>query len=328
MRLHRLLSLFALATALIPAAAHAQDRVPPNELRPLAHPESRGSVHLWVRNGLFHVMDGVVVTVPRMDGWMVPRGNQIISLDDKKSFILQITSGETHLKAKDLSELLNSYLLPHAKAPIKHIDVTFENGRIVVKGELQKVIPIPFSGSGTIAVADDDDLRVHFDELKVAGIIKKGVLDALGIKLASVAQPRKSSRFYIDGNDIILPINALFPPPRVTGRITGVRIEGDALVQTFGDPKATFPPPPTPAANYLYFRGGRMKFGKFLMNDAELELVDKTPSNSFDFSLDHYVEQIQAGYCQLTSNLGLLVYMPDFGSLHVAATQKPVEPGK
>lgn len=321
LRTSHLLSLLALA-AFLPGFARAQGHVPPNQLRPLRHPEAKGAVHLWASNVLFHVMDGVTVTVPHLDGWMVPRGKQVISLDDKGSFILQINSGETHLPAEGLSKLLNDYLLPHAKTPLRNIEVTLENGQIHVKGDLHKVIDIPFTGVGTVSVADDDDIRLHFTELKVAGVIKKGVLDAFGIKLASVAQPQKTSRFSIQGDDVILPINALFPPPRVTGRLTSVRIEGSDLVQVFGNANAATPPPPTPSTNFLFFRGGKMTFGKFTISDAELELVDKTPSDDFDFSLDHYVEQIQAGDCKLTSNLGLLVYMPDYKSLHKAESQK------
>ena len=36
-----------------------------------------------------------------------------------------------------------------------------------------------------------------------------------------------------------------------------------------------------------------MKFGKLTMEDVDLELVDKDPSNAFDFSLDHYQQQLE-----------------------------------
>jgi hypothetical protein len=38
---------------------------------------------------------------------------------------------------------------------------------------------------------DPSDIRVHFNELKVAGVLKKGFLDFLGIKLSKVAQPEQ-----------------------------------------------------------------------------------------------------------------------------------------
>jgi hypothetical protein len=282
----------------------------------------KGAVSLHVQNGLFHVTDNVMLTVARLDAWMIPQPGQVISLDSKKSFIIQINSGETYLKAKDLSALLNEYLLPHAKTPIKNINMTFVGNEIEVKGELHKGIDIPFTGKGTVSVSDDSDIRLHFTQFNAAGILKKGLLDALGIKLSSVAQPKKEGRFHIEGDDIILPITALFPPPRVAGKLTAVSIQGENLVQVFGSPDAKVPAPPTPAANFLYFHHGRMKFGKLTMDDVDLELIGKDPTNDFDFSLDHYAEQLQAGYSKSLPSRGLVAYVPDYAT--IAKSTKPV----
>ena len=304
------------------AALAAPPQLPAHPIRPVpARP--RGAVSLHVQNGLFHVMDDVMLTVPRLDAWMIPQPGQIVSLDSKKSFVLQINSGETYLKAKDLSALLNEYLLPHAKTPIKNITMTFAGTEIEVKGQLHKGIDIPFEGKGTVSVSDDSDIRMHFTQLKVAGILRKGFLDALGIKLSSVAQPKKESRFHMEEDDIILPITALFPPPRVSGKLTGVRIEGENMVQVFGSPDAKVPQPPTAATNFLYFHGGRMKFGKLTMDDVDLELVGKDPSSDFDFSLDHYAEQLQAGYSKSLPSRGLVAFVPDYAT--VAKSAKPAK---
>lgn len=79
---------------------------------------ARGAVQIRVQNVLFHLTDAVVLTVTRLEGWMIPRSGQTVSLDRKNSFVLQIESGETHLKALALT--LNDYLLFHAKTPIKN----------------------------------------------------------------------------------------------------------------------------------------------------------------------------------------------------------------
>jgi hypothetical protein len=279
-------------------------------------------VRIEVQNGLFHVMDNVMLTVPRLDAWMIPKPGLTVSLDTKNSFTLRIVSGETYLKARDLSALLNEYLLPHAKTPIKNITVTFEGNEVVVKGELRKGISVPFEGKGTVSVADDSDIRVHFTQIKAAGILKKGLLDFLGIKLSSVAQPKKESRFRIEGDDIILPIAALFPPPRIAGKLTAVSIQGENLVQVFGPPNATVAPPPTPAQNFIYFHGGIMKFGKLTMDGVDLQLVDNEPSTPFDFSLDHYAEQMQAGYSKSLPSRGLVAFVPDYATVAKSA-QRP-----
>jgi hypothetical protein len=297
------------------AGCAAQSGQRPVSPRPAAAEEATGAVRLQVQNGLFHVMNDVMLTVPRLDAWMIPRPGETVSLDSKNSFIVQINSGETYLKARDLTALLNEYLLPHAGTSIKNITVTFVGNQIAVKGDLQKLVEIPFEGKGVVSVADDSDIRVHFTDLTAAGVLGKGFLDFFGVKLSTVAQPEKQSRFHMEGDDIILPITALFPPPRIAGKLTAVSIDGDGLVQVFGPPNATIPKPPTAAPNFIYFRGGRMKFGKLTMDDVDLQLVDKDPSNAFDFSLDHYAEQLDAGYSRSLPNLGLVVYMPDYSTV-------------
>jgi hypothetical protein len=280
-----------------------------------AKPPVAGAVRMQVHNGKLHVMDGVVLSVARLDAWMIPKPGQLVSLDNKTSFTLEIRSGETRLKAEDLTTLTNQYLLPHAKSPIKNLTIRFDGGMVAVKGVLHKGVDVPFEGKATLSLASDSAIRLHFTELKVAGVVKKGLLDLLGIRLSQVAQPEKESRFYIEGDDIILPIAALFPPPRIAGKVTAVRIDGDEMVQVFGP--AGLPPPAAPdgAKNYIYFRGGRMKFGKLTMDDVDLELVDKEPSDPFDFSLDHYQQQLNAGYSKSLPSLGLVVYMPDYAAV-------------
>lgn len=280
--------------------------------KPTARPAARGAVRIDVRNGLFHVTDNVVLTVTRLDAWMIPKPGQVVSLDRKKSFTLQIVSGETRMNASDLSALMNDYLLPHAKTPIKNLTVSFDGGMVVVKGEVHKGVDVPFEGKGIVSIADPTDIRVHFTHLSVAGVIEKGMLDLFGIKLSKVAQPKKQQRFRIEGDDILMPIEALFPPPRISGTLTSVRIEGDSLVQVLGPANATLMAPPVAANEYIYFRGGRMEFGKLTMNDVDLELLNEKPASHLDFSLDHYYEQLENGYTKSLASLGLVVYMPGY----------------
>lgn len=282
---------------------------------PTVRPHARGAVHVEVQNGLWHVTNHVVLTVTRLDGWMIPKNGQVVSLDHTNTFTLHINAAETSMKASDLTSLMNEYLLPHAKAPLKNIDITFENGVIHIKGQLHKAVDVPFEGKGEVSIADPSDIRLHFTGLTVAGVVKKGVLDLFGVKLADVAQPKKTNRFYIAGDDIILPIQALFPPPRMFGTLTAVRIDGDSLIQIFGPVDAKLSDPPVQVNEYVYFRGGRLQFGKLIMNDADLELVNEKPAPQFDFSLEHYYLQLQNGYNKLLPDRGIVSYMPGYATV-------------
>ncbi len=89
-------------------------------------------------------------------------------------------------------------------------------------------------------------------------------------------------------------------------------------MHTFGDPgserAATFGESER-YPNYLYFRGGTLRFGKLTMADADMAIVDEEPKSPFDFSLKDYNAQLVAGYSRSTSSLGLVIHMPDFASL-------------
>ena len=65
----------------------------------------------------------------------------------------------------------------------------------------------------------------------------------------------------------------------------------------------------------MHYEGNRLKFGKLTMNDTDLTLLDLDPRDPFDFYLDHYKEQLVAGYTKTTPSFGLRVHMVDFNKL-------------
>ena len=65
----------------------------------------------------------------------------------------------------------------------------------------------------------------------------------------------------------------------------------------------------------MTYRGGRLRFGKLTMNDTDMQLIDMNPQDPFDFYLEHYKEQLVAGYTKTTPAFGLRVFMPDYDKL-------------
>jgi hypothetical protein len=112
----------------------------------------------------------------------------------------------------------------------------------------------------------------------------------------------------------------MLPPPKMRGRITAVRIQGDEIIQTFGGARKLLAGKPS-GGNYMWYRGGVLKFGKLTMNDTDMQLIDADPTDPFDFFPDHYKDQLVAGYSKTTATGGLLVYMPDYGKI-----SRPVSP--
>lgn len=51
------------------------------------------------------------------------------------------------------------------------------------------------------------------------------------------------------------------------------------------------------------------------MSDTDMTLIDMDPKDPFDFYLDHYKEQLVAGYTKETAGFGLRVFMRDYNKL-------------
>jgi hypothetical protein len=165
----------------------------------------------------------------------------------------------------------------------------------------------------TVAATKDGKIRLHPTAMKAAGVIPKRLLDFLGLTLDRLITLKPGSPIAIDGDDLLLDPERLLPPPRIRGHLTNVTIDKGQLVEYFGDVARTrlgVTPPDRSASNYMYFRGGTLRFGKLTMDDTDLLLIDADPKGPFDFSPEHYNDQLVAGYSKNTPAHGLVVYMP------------------
>ena len=280
------------------------------------------AIHVHMQSVLFRVMNHVVLQVDSLDGVLAPaRKNEVVSLDDKKSFSLKVQQATTSISSTDLAALANDFILPRAKTPLKNLSLNFTADQTIhVKGDFHKLVDIPFTGTATLHVTPDGNMRMHLANLTVAGVIHQDVLNFLGIKVSSVAKPKRTQSFKIVGNDIIFPIDQMFPPPHVSGHLHDINISGDKLNLIFGGDKrahgqqgSTVANPTVTKGSYIYFHGGTMKFALLTMSPVILELVPLKPElhKLFEFSVDQYYQQLIAGYSKSLPNKGLLVYMAD-----------------
>ena len=69
----------------------------------------------------------------------------------------------------------------------------------------------------------------------------------------------------------------------------------------------------------MAYKNNRLRFNKLLMNDVDLILIDMDPSDPLDFYLEHYKEQLAAGYTKTTLDSGLRVYIKDYNKLQPAS---------
>jgi hypothetical protein len=186
---------------------------------------------------------------------------------------------------------------------------------------MHKVIDIPFEMTATLNVTDSGEIRIHPTVMKICGLDGKGLLRAVNLRLEDLLDLSGGKGARVEGNDLILNPLEILPPPRIAGRLTAIRVQGDRIVQVFGDADRPDPEPLTPsvaAANFVYFRGGSLRFGKLYMVQTDLEAIDTDASDPFDFYLDYYHSQLVSGYHVTSKDYGLVAYMPDFDDLGTA----------
>jgi hypothetical protein len=279
-------------------------------------PEARVPVEVQMRNVNLHLDQFIVLEIRSLRGQMVPAsGAKPVTLDDVNSFVTRIDSAEIALSAKTLSDLLNRYVFAYPGSPLKEISITLDSSRLKQRGVMHKGIDLPFEVEGKLDATPDGEIRFHADKVSSAHIPFKGLLHLFGEDLAKFINLKRDRGVTLEGDNILLNPGRMLPPPRIEGRVTAVRIEGDRIVQTYNSHRPKALVLPYSAQNYIYHKGGVLRFGKLTMTDADLEIVDQSSRTPFDFSLLDYNRQLVAGYSKNTPTHGLIVFMPDLTTL-------------
>ncbi len=273
-----------------------------------------------MRNVHFHVDSTVVLEIEYLRGALLTVSDKKAPvLDDKHSFGLQIDSAVIGISTGSLSELLNRHVFAYDNSPLRHLRVSTEGGRLKQQGTLDKGIDISFSVVGDVSVTEHGEIRLHPTSIKAAGMKVQGLMKFFGLELAKLVDLRQARGVRIEKNDFILSPAEMLPPPAVEGRLAAVRVEDEKLVQVFRPADSIAVKPLRPALpnarNYMYYEGGFLTFGKLTMASTDLQIIDADPGDPFDFYLDHYNDQLVAGYSKNTRDHGLVVYMPDFDQL-------------
>ena len=186
---------------------------------------------------------------------------------------------------------------------------------------------ISFETESTLSATGDGKIRLHAEKIRALHLPLKGLMDLYGLEIADLIKTGKVRGVKAEKDDLILDPELALPPPRIAGKVTGVHLEGDNIVQVFGEPQK-YKWKNVSAKNYMAYRGNRLQFGKLTMNDTDMVLIDPDPRDPFDFYLDHYKEQLVAGYSKTTDSFGLRVFMLDYNKLNHTPQKARVRNGK
>lgn len=288
--------------------------------RPAAKPAG-DKVGIEMKNVELRMADGIKLEVRQAKGRLVALSNsKPVTLDDVNSFRMDVDSATMAIGMESLAQVLNAYVFAYEGAPLKKVSAEVKDGRLVLKGTMHKVTDLPFELEGSLSATPDGNIQVHADHFKSVHIPFKGLLHLFGEDLSKLVNVHEARGVRMEGDNIILYPSRMMPPPHINGKVTAARVEGESVVEVFGGGQAAGFTLPEKATNFMYHRGGVLRFGKLTMSDTDLEIIDENPGTPFDFSLQDYNRQLVAGYSKNTASHGLVVHMPDYGTIGAAKT--------
>jgi hypothetical protein len=292
------------------------------ETKPSPATEAPAKTRIEMRNVLLRDTASGTLRIQQLNGRVSPtQAGGTISLDDKKSFLIDIDSGLISTSVADISKLLNDQVFGYPGSPLSDIVLTVKGKQLKLNAKVKKGIIVPVELLGEMGVTPDGNLSIHATSLRALKIPVKGLLGAFGVKMADLVDAKGAKGVSVQGNDLVLDVEQMLPPPRKRGKLTEVHTSGDQLVETFGHPVLSGKP--TRWRSYLRFEGGVIQFGKLTMRDADLVLADSGNAEWFDFDLDHYQQQLVAGYNKVTPKQGLESFMPGYSRVKTGEQAKP-----
>lgn len=267
------------------------------------------AVGIEMRNVHLRVAADAALDITWLHGTLTPtHAGQIPVFDDPSSFEMRIEDAELSIDAASLTALVNR-AFEFKGSNLSDLRVSFDGPYLVQRGTLKKGVSVPFTVTASISVTPDGLLRVHPEKMKTAGVPATGLMHLFGVELDSLVHQNPARGIRIENDDLLLDASKMLPPPATAGHLLRAVVRGNALVQTFGRGAAGRP---RGGGNYIWFRGGSIRFGKLTMSDADLQLIDMHPADPFDFYSAKYDAQLVAGYSKNTPQHGLRTYMPDY----------------
>jgi len=274
---------------------------------------------------MFHLTDDAAAHVESLSGEMYPTGkNEMPVFDDKNSFEVHVSNGRISITPQAMASILNSHVFGKSDSPLKDISVSIDNDRLIIKGKFRARGDIPFETSAILTVTSDGRIRVATEKLKALHVPVKGMMDKLGIDLASLISTSKIPGMVSDKNDVLMDLGVVLPPPHIKGKVSAVLIGDNSIITIFGDEAR--PNSANDPVSYMTFQGNPVRLGKLTMENTDLTVLNLDADDPIDWSQDHYRDQLVAGYSKLTPSFGLRAYAKNFAKLrHPLTTPAPAK---
>src|SRR3984893_12862546 len=265
-------------------------------------PESGHGVKTEMRNVMFHLTDEAAAHVESLSGEMYPTGkNEMPVFDDKTSFEVHVANGRISITPEAMASIINTQVFAGIDSQFKDISISIDKDRLRIKGRLRPKGDLPFETSAILTATSDGRIRVSTEKLKALHVPVQGMMDKLGIELASLVSTSKIPGMVTDKNDVLMDLGVLLPAPHIKGKVSGVLIGNNSIVTIFGD--GGKPASANDPVSYMSFQGSSVQLGKLTMDSADLTVVNLDSDGPLDWSQDHYRNQLVADIPKLPQTL-------------------------
>ncbi|KVL36791.1 hypothetical protein WS97_10895 [Burkholderia territorii] len=270
----------------------------------------------FLRDVDFRIVNNLGFFIHQLSATLVPtQAGAPIVFDDPTSFEIDVHEGTVTLDDAKLTALFNTYIFGYRNAPLRKLAVSAGDGVIHLQGEMQRDGWVPFSLTGTLAIRDGSQLVFHPTGVRVSGINAQPVMRAANVKMADLLKV-ETPIARLAGDDLVMSVDKLMPPPRLKIRITALRVTPAGLDLTLDDGShAGFALPANAPQQAMYIRGGDVKFMRSMPMNADILIVpvDQTRRDQkFVFDLYHYRDQVSTGYFNFDESGAMAIRMPSY----------------
>ncbi|WP_323120917.1 hypothetical protein [Burkholderia alba] len=238
-----------------------------------------------------------------------------IVFDDPTSFEIDVHRGIVTLDNTKLTALFGSYIFGYRGAPLRKLRVSAGDGVIHLQGEMQRDGWVPFALTGKITIRGGTRLVFHPTGISVSGINANPVMRAANVKMSDLLKI-DTPVAQLSGDDLVMTVDKLMPPPHQKLTIVAIRITPAGLDLALDDgTQAGFTMPGDAPKQAMYIRGGDVKFMRSMPMNADILIGPTRPPRAderFVFDLYHYREQVAAGYFNFTEAGAMSIKMPSY----------------
>ncbi|MDS0795882.1 hypothetical protein NUV26_27290 [Burkholderia pseudomultivorans] len=270
----------------------------------------------FLRDVDFRVVNNLGFFIHQLSATLVPtQPGAPIVFDDPTSFQIDVHQGSVTLDNAKLTALFNTYIFGYRNAPLRKLAVSAGDGVIHLQGEMQRDGWVPFSLTGTLAIRDGSQLVFHPTGVRVSGLDAQPVMRAANVKMADLLKV-ETPIAHLAGDDLVMSVDRLMPPPRLKITITALRVTPGGLDLTLDDgTHAGFAMPANAPQQAMVIRGGDVKFMRSMPMNADIvigPLDASKPGQNFVFDLYHYRDQVSAGYFNFDESGAMAIRMPSY----------------